>query len=53
VPGLILEADMCDTRLYADEPIKNRVQAFLDLLEAASLAGKASISDGVPPQEAG
>jgi benzoyl-CoA reductase/2-hydroxyglutaryl-CoA dehydratase subunit BcrC/BadD/HgdB len=35
VPGLILEADMCDTRLYADEPIKNRIQAFLDLLEAA------------------
>jgi len=35
VPGLILEADMCDTRLYADEPIKNRIQAFLDLLEMA------------------
>ena len=34
VPGLVLEADMCDTRLYADEPIKNRIQAFLDLLEA-------------------
>ena len=33
-PGLILEADMCDSRLYADEPIKNRIQAFLDLLEA-------------------
>jgi benzoyl-CoA reductase/2-hydroxyglutaryl-CoA dehydratase subunit BcrC/BadD/HgdB len=33
VPGLILEADMCDTRLYADEPIKNRIQAFLDVLE--------------------
>lgn len=33
-PGLVLEADMCDTRLYAEEPIKNRVQAFLDLLEA-------------------
>ena len=32
VPGLVLEADMCDTRLYADEPIKNRIQAFLDLL---------------------
>jgi benzoyl-CoA reductase/2-hydroxyglutaryl-CoA dehydratase subunit BcrC/BadD/HgdB len=32
VPGLILEADMCDTRFYADEPIKNRIQAFLDLL---------------------
>jgi benzoyl-CoA reductase/2-hydroxyglutaryl-CoA dehydratase subunit BcrC/BadD/HgdB len=35
VPGLILEADMCDTRLYAEEPIKNRIQAFLDLLEAS------------------
>jgi len=34
VPGLILEADMCDTRLYAEEPIKNRIQAFLDVLEA-------------------
>jgi benzoyl-CoA reductase/2-hydroxyglutaryl-CoA dehydratase subunit BcrC/BadD/HgdB len=34
VPGLILEADMCDTRLFAEEPIKNRVQGFLDLLEA-------------------
>jgi benzoyl-CoA reductase/2-hydroxyglutaryl-CoA dehydratase subunit BcrC/BadD/HgdB len=33
-PGLILEADMCDTRLYAEEPIKNRIQAFLDLLES-------------------
>jgi benzoyl-CoA reductase/2-hydroxyglutaryl-CoA dehydratase subunit BcrC/BadD/HgdB len=34
VPGLILEADMCDTRLYAEEPMKNRIQAFLDQLEA-------------------
>jgi benzoyl-CoA reductase/2-hydroxyglutaryl-CoA dehydratase subunit BcrC/BadD/HgdB len=34
IPGLILEADMCDSRLYAEEPIKNRIQAFLDLLEA-------------------
>ena len=34
VPALVLEADMCDSRLYADEPIKNRIQAFLDLLEA-------------------
>ena len=34
VPGLVLEADMCDTRLYADEPIKNRIQAFLEVLEA-------------------
>jgi benzoyl-CoA reductase/2-hydroxyglutaryl-CoA dehydratase subunit BcrC/BadD/HgdB len=34
VPALVLEADMCDTRLYAEEPIKNRIEAFLDLLEA-------------------
>jgi benzoyl-CoA reductase/2-hydroxyglutaryl-CoA dehydratase subunit BcrC/BadD/HgdB len=34
IPGLVLEADMCDTRLYAEEPIRNRVQAFLDLLES-------------------
>ena len=34
VPGLVLEADMCDTRLYAEEPIRNRIQAFLDLLDA-------------------
>jgi len=35
IPGLVIEADMCDTRLYAEEPIKNRVQAFIDQLEAA------------------
>jgi benzoyl-CoA reductase/2-hydroxyglutaryl-CoA dehydratase subunit BcrC/BadD/HgdB len=34
VPGLILEADMCDSRLFAEEPTRNRIQAFLDLLEA-------------------
>ncbi len=34
VPGLVLEADMCDTRLYAEEPTNNRIQAFIDLLEA-------------------
>jgi benzoyl-CoA reductase/2-hydroxyglutaryl-CoA dehydratase subunit BcrC/BadD/HgdB len=49
VPGLILEADMCDTRLYADEPIKNRVQAFLDLLEAAPPAGKVPGTEAAPP----
>jgi benzoyl-CoA reductase/2-hydroxyglutaryl-CoA dehydratase subunit BcrC/BadD/HgdB len=31
--GLVLEADMSDSRLYAEEPIKNRIQAFLDLLD--------------------
>jgi benzoyl-CoA reductase/2-hydroxyglutaryl-CoA dehydratase subunit BcrC/BadD/HgdB len=38
VPGLILEADMCDTRLYAEEPINNRIQAFLDVLSSAPAA---------------
>lgn len=33
VPGLLFEADMCDTRAYAEEPIAGRVQAFLETLE--------------------
>ena len=32
-PGLMIEADMCDTRAYAEEPIASRVQAFLESLE--------------------
>jgi benzoyl-CoA reductase/2-hydroxyglutaryl-CoA dehydratase subunit BcrC/BadD/HgdB len=34
VPGLLLEADMCDTRAYADEPIRTRVEAYLETLAA-------------------
>lgn len=30
VPGLVVEADMADPRAYAEEPIRNRVQAFLE-----------------------
>lgn len=33
-PGLMVEADMADPRAYAEEPIKNRVQAFLETLQA-------------------
>lgn len=32
VPGLILEADMCDARVYTDEPVKTRIQAFMETL---------------------
>lgn len=32
VPGLLVEADMADPRAYAEEPIRNRVQAFLETL---------------------
>ncbi len=32
VPATILEADMCDTRVYADGAIKTRVEAFLEML---------------------
>lgn len=35
VPGLILEADHCDLRLYADESLRNRIQAFMEALGAA------------------
>jgi len=34
VPGLIIEADMNDARSYAEEPIRTRVQAFMETLEA-------------------
>jgi benzoyl-CoA reductase/2-hydroxyglutaryl-CoA dehydratase subunit BcrC/BadD/HgdB len=36
VPGLIVEADMCDSRAYASGPIGTRVAAFLETLEARS-----------------
>jgi len=34
VPGLVVEADMADPRAYAEEPIRNRVQAFLETFGA-------------------
>lgn len=35
-PGLLLEADMCDTRAYAEQQVRMRVEAFLE-----TLAGRA------------
>ncbi|NYE56747.1 2-hydroxyacyl-CoA dehydratase subunit D [Carboxydothermus ferrireducens] len=32
VPGLIVDADMTDSRLYSEETVLNRVQAFLESL---------------------
>ena len=32
VPAMILEADMCDTRVYAEGAIRTRVEAFLEML---------------------
>ena len=32
VPGLVIEADMCDTRAYTEGPIKTRIQAFMETL---------------------
>lgn len=34
VPGLVVEADMADPRVFAEEPVKTRVQAFLETLGA-------------------
>lgn len=34
VPGLVVEADMADPRAYAEEPVRNRVEAFLETLAA-------------------
>ncbi|MDA8333702.1 MAG: 2-hydroxyacyl-CoA dehydratase family protein [Peptococcaceae bacterium] len=33
VPGLVVEADMADARIYAEEQVQTRVQAFLEALE--------------------
>jgi len=33
VPGLMIEADMADPRAYAEEPVRNRVQAFLETFD--------------------
>ncbi|MDI7274478.1 MAG: 2-hydroxyacyl-CoA dehydratase family protein [Anaerolineae bacterium] len=35
-PGLLLEADMCDTRAYTEQQIRTRVEAFLE-----TVAGRA------------
>ena len=32
VPGLVIESDMCDTRSYAAEPVRMRIQAFMESL---------------------
>ena len=32
VPGLIIEADMCDARSFALEPLRTRIQAFMETL---------------------
>ncbi len=34
VPGLIIESDMCDSRTFAREAVRNRVQAFMETLAA-------------------
>ena len=33
VPGLMIEADMADPRAYAEEPVRNRIQAFLETFD--------------------
>lgn len=35
MPGLLIEADMCDARSYAEEAVRTRVQAFMESLAEA------------------
>lgn len=35
IPGLVLEADMCDTRAYSEAQLSTRIQAFMESLQAA------------------
>jgi benzoyl-CoA reductase/2-hydroxyglutaryl-CoA dehydratase subunit BcrC/BadD/HgdB len=34
IPGLILEADMTDARVYSDAQIRTRIEAFMETLES-------------------
>jgi len=37
IPALIIEADMCDSRVYADEQANTRIEAFMETLATRSL----------------
>jgi len=37
VPGLVLEADHCDSRSWAEEPARTRIQAFMEALGASRI----------------
>jgi benzoyl-CoA reductase/2-hydroxyglutaryl-CoA dehydratase subunit BcrC/BadD/HgdB len=37
IPTLIIEADMCDSRVYADEQVNTRIEAFMETLAARGL----------------
>ncbi|MDR3270688.1 MAG: 2-hydroxyacyl-CoA dehydratase family protein [Peptococcaceae bacterium] len=32
IPGMLLEADMCDPRFFAEGPIQNRMESFLEMI---------------------
>jgi len=38
LPGLMIEADMCDTRAYSNEQVANRIQAFMETLKERKMA---------------
>ena len=41
IPGLVLEADMTDARVYSDAQIKTRVEAFMETLQNRQSAARA------------
>jgi benzoyl-CoA reductase/2-hydroxyglutaryl-CoA dehydratase subunit BcrC/BadD/HgdB len=43
VPGLVIESDMCDSRAFAVEPIKTRIQAFMETLALGATAEEPAI----------
>jgi len=42
VPGLIIEADMCDSRYYSEEQLRTRIDAFVEQLEWRALCPRSS-----------
>jgi benzoyl-CoA reductase/2-hydroxyglutaryl-CoA dehydratase subunit BcrC/BadD/HgdB len=46
VPGLLIESDMCDARAFAAEPVKTRIQAFMETLAVLRPVPSAGLAPG-------
>jgi benzoyl-CoA reductase/2-hydroxyglutaryl-CoA dehydratase subunit BcrC/BadD/HgdB len=46
VPGLLIESDMCDARAFAAEPVKTRIQAFMETLAVLRPVSSAGLAPG-------
>jgi hypothetical protein len=43
---LLIESDMCDARAFAAEPVKTRIQAFMETLAVLRPVSSAGLAPG-------